>query len=112
MFYQDVGRGDPLLLIMGFGGDHMAWALQMAEFSMRHRVIAFDNRGVGQTDAPDYAYTTRMTDGDALGLIDALGIDRAHVLGASIGRMSAQELALPSPERVRSLHPASTLGRL
>ena len=60
MFYQDVGEGDPLLLIMGFGGDHMAWAMQMADFSARHRVIAFDNRGVGQTDAPDQPYTTRQ----------------------------------------------------
>ena len=111
MYHQDVGSGDPLVLIMGFGGDHMAWALQMADFSMRHRVIAFDNRGVGQTDAPDHAYTTRMMAGDALGLMNALGIDRAHVLGVSMGGMIAQELALESPERVRSLHLACTLGR-
>jgi pimeloyl-ACP methyl ester carboxylesterase len=111
MYYQDVGEGDPLLLIMGFGGDHLAWAFQMADFSMRHRVIAFDNRGVGQTDAPDHAYTTRMMAGDALGLMNALGIDRAHVLGVSMGGMIAQELALASPERVRSLHLACTFGR-
>src|SRR5438093_1193668 len=111
MYYQDVGEGDPLLLIMGFGGDHLAWAFQMADFSKRHRVIAFDNRGVGQTDAPDHAYTTRMMAGDALGLMNALGIDRAHVLGVSMGGMIAQELALASPERVRSLHLACTFGR-
>ena len=111
MFYQDVGEGDPLLLIMGFGGDHMAWALQMADFAARHRVIAFDNRGVGQTDAPDEPYTTRMMAADALGLMDALGVDSAHVLGVSMGGMIAQELVLARPERVRSLHLACTLAR-
>jgi pimeloyl-ACP methyl ester carboxylesterase len=111
MFYQDVGEGDPLLLIMGFGGDHLAWALQMADFAARHRVIAFDNRGVGQTDAPDEPYTTRMMAADALGLMDALGVDSAHVLGVSMGGMIAQELVLARPERVRSLHLACTFAR-
>jgi pimeloyl-ACP methyl ester carboxylesterase len=111
MYYQDVGSGEPLVLIMGFGGDHLAWAFQMPDFSARHRVIAFDNRGVGQTDTPDHPYTTRMMAGDALGLMDALGIDRAHVLGVSMGGMIAQELALANPERVRSLHLACTFGR-
>jgi len=111
MYYQDVGSGEPLVLIMGFGGDHLAWAFQMPDFSVRHRVIAFDNRGVGQTDTPDHPYTTRMMAGDALGLMDALGIDRAHVLGVSMGGMIAQELALANPERVRSLHLACTFGR-
>ena len=111
VFYQDVGSGDPLVLIMGFGGDHLAWALQMAEFAARHRVIAFDNRGVGQTDAPDQPYTTRMMANDTLGLMDALGVDSAHVIGVSMGGMIAQELVLARPDRVRSLHLACTLGR-
>jgi 3-oxoadipate enol-lactonase len=111
MFYQDVGEGDPVLLIMGFGGDHLAWAMQMADFAARHRVIAFDNRGVGQSDAPDAPYTTRMMADDALGLMDALGVDSAHVLGVSMGGMIAQELVLARPDRVRSLHLACTFGR-
>ena len=111
MFYQDVGEGESLVLIMGFGGDHTAWALQMADFSARHRVIAFDNRGVGQTDSPDHPYTTKMMAGDALGLMDALGIDRAHVLGVSMGGMIAQELVLARPDRVCSLHLACTFAR-
>lgn len=111
MFYQDVGEGDPVLLIMGFGGDHLAWAMQMADFAARYRVIAFDNRGVGQSDAPDAPYTTRMMADDALGLMDALGVDSAHVLGVSMGGMIAQELVLARPDRVRSLHLACTFGR-
>lgn len=54
MYYVEAGAGEPVLLIMGFGGDHTAWAFQMDALSARHRVIAFDNRGVGQTEAPDH----------------------------------------------------------
>src|SRR5262245_45353726 len=111
MHYQDVGDGEPVLLIMGFGGDITAWAFQIPEFAARYRVIAFDNRGVGQSDAPDQPYTTRMMADDALGLMDALGVDRAHVLGVSMGGMIAQELALARPDRVWSLHLACTFGR-
>ena len=53
MFYVEAGEGEPVLLIMGFGGDHLAWGFQMGAFAARYRVIAFDNRGVGQSDAPD-----------------------------------------------------------
>jgi pimeloyl-ACP methyl ester carboxylesterase len=111
LFYQDVGDGEPLLLIMGFGGDSTAWAFQIADFSARHRVIAFDNRGVGQSDAPDRPYTTHMMARDTLGLMDALGVDRAHVIGVSMGGMIAQELVLAHPDRVRSLHLACTFAR-
>jgi pimeloyl-ACP methyl ester carboxylesterase len=111
MYYVEAGAGSPVLLIMGFGGDHTAWAFQMATLSARHRVIAFDNRGAGQTEAPDHPYTTRMMAGDALGLMDALEIARAHVIGVSMGGMIAQELALASPERVCSLHLGCTLAR-
>ena len=111
MFYQDVGDGEPLVLIMGYGGDTTAWAFQIPEFSARHRVIAFDNRGVGQSDAPDHPYTTRGMAVDALGLMDALGVNSAHVIGVSMGGMIAQELALARPERVRSLHLACTFAR-
>ena len=111
MYYLEAGSGEPLLLIMGFGGDHTAWALQMGALSACHRVIAFDNRGVGRTGAPDHRYTTAMMARDALGLLDALSIDRAHVIGVSMGGMIAQELALERPERVRSLHLGCTLAR-
>lgn len=111
MFYVEAGSGPPLLLIMGFGGDHQAWGYQFRVFAERHRVIAFDNRGAGQTDAPDIPYTTAMMADDAAGLLDVLGIEDAHVIGVSMGGMIAQELALRHPARVRSLHLGCSLAR-
>jgi 3-oxoadipate enol-lactonase len=109
--YVEAGSGEPLLLIMGFGGDHLAWAFQTPVFARRYRVIAFDNRGAGQSDVPDVPYTTRMMADDAVGLLDALGVERAHVLGVSLGGMIAQEVALNHPRRVRSLQLHCTLAR-
>jgi 3-oxoadipate enol-lactonase len=109
--YIEAGSGDPLLLVMGFGGDHLAWAFQTPVFAQQYRVIAFDNRGVGQSDVPDVPYTTRMMADDAAGLLEAIGIERAHVLGVSMGGMIAQELALGHPRRVRSLQLHCTLAR-
>jgi 3-oxoadipate enol-lactonase len=111
MFYLEAGAGDPLVLIMGLGGDHLAWGFQMGALAERYRVVAFDNRGAGQTDAPDLPYTTRMMAEDTRGLMDALDIDRARVVGVSMGGMIAQELALLYPDRVRALHLGCTLAR-
>jgi pimeloyl-ACP methyl ester carboxylesterase len=111
MFYVEAGQGEPLVLVMGFGGDHLAWALQTPALAARYRVIAFDNRGAGQTDQPDVPYTIATMAGDTVGLMDALGIDAAHVLGLSMGGMIAQEIALRHPARVRSLQLHATLAR-
>jgi 3-oxoadipate enol-lactonase len=109
--YVETGTGDPLLLVMGFGGDHLAWAFQVATFGAKYRVISFDNRGAGQSSVPDVAYSTRMMADDAVGLLDTLGVDRAHVLGVSMGGMIAQEIALNHPQRVRSLQLHCTYAR-
>jgi len=111
MFYVEAGAGDPLVLVMGFGGDHLAWGLQIPTFAAKYRVIAFDNRGVGQSDAPDVPYTTPMMADDTVGLMDTLGIERAHVCGVSMGGMIAQEIALRDPARVRTLQLHATLAR-
>jgi len=111
LHYIEAGSGDPLLLIMGFGGDHLAWAFQTPVFAQHHRVIAFDNRGAGQSDVPDIPYTTRMMADDAAGLLDHLNIERAHVIGVSMGGMIAQELALNHPGRVRSVQLHCTMAR-
>jgi pimeloyl-ACP methyl ester carboxylesterase len=111
MYYVEAGAGEPVVLIMGLGADHLAWGFQFPVLAERYRVIAFDNRGAGQTDVPDHPYTTRMMADDTAGLMSALGIERAHVLGVSMGGMIAQELALEHPDRVRSLQLHCTLGR-
>jgi len=105
LFYEEAGAPDapPLVLIMGWGGDHTAWALQVPAFAAEHRVIALDNRGAGQSEVPDAPYTIAGMAGDVVGLMDALGIGRAHICGASMGGMIAQELTLRHPERVRTL---------
>jgi pimeloyl-ACP methyl ester carboxylesterase len=111
MFYMEAGAGEPLVLVMGFGGDHLAWGLQIPAFAAKYRVIAFDNRGVGQSDAPDVPYSTAMMADDAVGLMDGLGIERAHVCGVSMGGMIAQEITLRHPSRVRTLQLHATLAR-
>ena len=110
--YQEAGAGDPLVLLMGWGGDHTAWALQAQAFSPGFRCISPDNRGAGRSDQPDTPYTIRTMADDTVGLLDALGIDRAHVAGLSMGGMIAQEMAITSPGRVRTLQLHATLARV
>lgn len=108
MYYEVHGQGQPLLLICGLGNDLSSWALQVPEFSKNHRVICFDNRGSGQTDAPDVPYSIRMMAADTAGLMDVLEIEKAHVLGVSMGGYIAEELAIGWPARVASLVLATT----
>jgi 3-oxoadipate enol-lactonase len=103
MYYKVHGKGDPLVLIHGLTMDHVAWSFQVPAFSADRMVLVFDNRGVGQSDAPDPPYTTSMMAADTIGVMDAAGIGSAHVLGMSLGGMIAQKMALEFPERVKSL---------
>jgi 3-oxoadipate enol-lactonase len=111
MHYVEAGEGEPVVLVMGLGGDHLAWGFQVPFLATSYRVIAFDNRGAGQTDQPDTPYTIRGMARDTVGFLDALNIERAHVVGASMGGMIAQEIALNDPHRVRSLQLHCTLAR-
>jgi 3-oxoadipate enol-lactonase len=101
--WHGVEREIPVVLVMGLGGDTTAWPFQLAALAPHHRVLVFDNRGAGQSDAPDVAYTTRGMAEDLLALLDKLGVERAHLLGLSLGGAIAQEAALAAPARFASL---------
>src|SRR5262249_18740663 len=91
------------VLLMGLGSDSSAWLFQLAALAPRYRVLVYDHRGAGRSDAPDGPYTTRGMAEDLLGLLDTLGVRRAHLLGLSMGGAIAQAAALAAPQRVASL---------
>jgi len=103
VYYEVHGDGEPLLLIHGLAARGAGFARQIPALSQCFRVISFDNRGVGETDQPDDAYSIGQMADDAAGLLDALGVESAHVFGVSMGGMIAQELTLRRPGRVRKL---------
>ncbi len=108
--YDVFGRrdGDPMLLIQGLGADSRGWALQRMTFGRRYRCFAPDNRGVGRSGKPPGPYDLSQMARDALAVLDAEDVDRAHVVGASMGGVIAQIIAVLHPERVRSLVLACT----
>jgi 3-oxoadipate enol-lactonase len=104
---QPETRRHPIVLIAGQSVSHEGWAPVLEQFSRRHRVLVFDHRGVGASDAVFPAeFSTRDFARDVVAILDSAGIDRAHVYGHSMGGRIAQWLAADSPERVAGL----TLG--
>jgi 3-oxoadipate enol-lactonase len=101
--WEEAGSGTPLLLIQGLGYARWSWEPIVPGLAERYRVVSFDNRGIGESAKPDGPYTARAMAEDALQVLDEAGIDRAHVLGASLGGMIAQELAVAAPHRVGKL---------
>jgi 3-oxoadipate enol-lactonase len=101
--WEEQGSGAPLLLIQGLGYARWSWEPVVPGLAERYRVLFFDNRGIGESDKPDGPYTAREMARDALQVLDEAGVERAHVLGASLGGMIAQELAVAAPARVDKL---------
>jgi pimeloyl-ACP methyl ester carboxylesterase len=100
--YTEAGSGDPVLFIPGLVGVYAAWDYQLAHFSRHYRCLSFDHRGAGDSDKPVGSdnYTTEHLAADAIGLLDKLGIERAHVIGTSTGGCVGQNLAIDSPHRL------------
>ena len=102
----------PLLLIMGMAGSCAGWLpLQVPHFVQTRPVIIFDHRGIGQSEDAGEAFGTNDLAEDSLALLDALEVSKADVLGAFMGGMAAQELALLAPERVNRLVLVGTYAR-
>lgn len=110
--YQDRGSGEPLVLVMGLGASSLKWEPHIACYERHFRVLAIDNRGSGRSSRPVCeAYSIADMAADVIALLDALGIERAHVNGISMGGAVAQYLAIYYPERVRSVILTNTFPR-
>jgi len=109
IYYEEYGQGVPLIMILGLGQSTATWGLQIPELSKHFRLIVFDNRDSGESSrCPKEYYTTETMAWDTLGLMYYLGIERAHLLGTSMGGMIAQQAVLNAPEMIVSLILAST----
>ena len=104
LHYEATGSGPAAaLLVMGLGLPAAAWWRTIPVLARSLRVVLFDNRGSGRSDCPPGPYSTAEMAADAVAVLDAAGVERAHVYGISLGGMIAQEIALRHPDRVRSL---------
>ncbi len=104
IYYEIHGDGFPFLLIRGFTSDVYRWPSSFVKDISRYfNVILFDNRGAGRTDKPDIEYSMKMMAEDTIGLMNALNIEKANILGYSMGGSIAQEIVLSYPERVNKL---------
>ncbi|MEQ1874881.1 MAG: alpha/beta fold hydrolase [Ilumatobacteraceae bacterium] len=113
LHYDTLGRSHSpaVLLIQGLGADKHGWDMQRIPLALHYRVVAFDNRGAGRSDKPFEAYSLDQMADDAIAVLDAAGVERAHVVGASMGGAIAQIIGLKYPERVISLTLACTACR-
>ncbi len=111
--YERFGRagGEPLVMIQGLGADRRGWLMQRGKLGERYDLLLIDNRGVGESDRPPGPYDLGVMAEDVLTVMDEVGWDSAHVMGASMGGVIAQVLGVVHPERVRSLVLACTACR-
>ena len=106
--YEINGTGHPLVIIAGVGYGKWFWHKIVPGLATHFQVITFDNRGAGESDKPDGPYTVAQMGADTAGLLDALNITRAYVMGHSLGGYIAQELIVTRPDLVGKLILAST----
>lgn len=109
LHYLRAGTGEPMLLIQGMSATHMAWGRPfLAPLEQSFECIVFDNRGMGLSGRAELPFSTADLAADTIGLLDALEVERAHVVGISMGGMVAQEMALAHPERIHTLTVGAT----
>lgn len=105
IYYEEAGAGEPLVFAHEFLGEIGCWEAQLREFSRRYRCIAYNARGYPPSDVPDGAdaYSFEHQRGDLKALLDALGIDRAHLVGLSMGAFAVYYFGMRWPQRARSM---------
>ena len=104
LYYETIGKGEPLLLVMGQGTDHRGWDYVRDDFASRYRVIVYDHRGTGQSEKPEHPpYSTRSFAKDAVAILDHLNVQRAHAYGISMGGRICQWLGIDYPSRIGAL---------
>lgn len=108
LYWEEYGSGPPVLLIIGLSFTHEMWFRVLPFLTPQYRVIVFDNRGMGRSDVPKSFYSIPQMATDARAILEAAGIGTADVIGASMGGMIAQELALRFPDCVHRLVLACT----
>jgi len=103
LYYEEHGQGEPLVLIAGLASHSKSWMNFLRPAAEKYRTIVFDNRGVGQSEVPNPPYSIEDMANDSLRLMDHLGIEKAHILGHSMGAFIGMNLAARKPERVQKL---------
>jgi pimeloyl-ACP methyl ester carboxylesterase len=103
IYYESAGSGDPLVLIPYLAADQACYAFQVGEYSKHFTCISVDLRGAGLTDKPEGAYTTELFADDVAAFMQAIGVERAHIAGLSLGAATGMWLAAKHPGRVHSL---------
>ena len=113
LHYEVIGRSSApaVLMIQGLGADKHGWDMQRLVLAAKYRVVALDNRGAGRSDKPFGTYTLEQMAADAISVLDAAGIERAPIVGASMGGAITQIVGLKYPERVISRTLACTACR-
>jgi aminoacrylate hydrolase len=103
IYYEIVGGGEPVLLVAGLGGAATYWQPNVKAFAQRHQVVLHDHRGTGLSSHSEIPYSVELMAADLLRLMDALQIERAHLVGHSTGGAIGQVLAATAPDRIASL---------
>jgi pimeloyl-ACP methyl ester carboxylesterase len=105
LYYEEAGRGNAVIFVHEFAGDHRSWEPQLRYFSRRYRCIAYNARGYPPSDVPDEPskYSQERARDDVVAVLDHLGIEKAHVVGLSMGGFATLHVGLAHPQRARSL---------
>jgi pimeloyl-ACP methyl ester carboxylesterase len=110
IYYESIGEGEPVVLSHGYGGNHAIWFQQVPVLAQKYRVITWDQRGFGRTESPADSATPRTAALDLAALLDHLAIEKAHLVGQSMGGWAILGFAVEHPGRVLSLTFADTIG--